>query len=179
MEEIWKDVKGYEGYYQVSTLGRIKSLSRHRKVGWADYTSKEKIIAQCNHRCGYKLVLLHKNGEKKMYKVHQLVATAFIFNPNNLPCVNHKDEDKTNNCVDNLEWCDHSYNNNYGSRNEKVRKANCKTVIQLSLDGKYIKEWNGMREAARSIGCVCSRISEVCRGKRRSHGGYLWKFKEQ
>lgn len=175
-KEIWKDVVGYEGLYQVSNLGRIKSLPRHRVVGWANYISKEKIIKQSNHRQGYKIVLLHKDGECKTYKVHRLVAIAFIPNKKGYRCVNHKDENKSNNIVDNLEWCNHSYNNNYGTRNEKVRKANGKPVLQYSKDGILLKEWICMREAQRGTGI--QSIDSVCNGKRKTAGGYIWKYKE-
>ena len=177
-EEIWKDVVGYEGLYQVSNLGRVKSLPRHLVVGWADYISKEKILKQSEHRQGYKYVWLHKNKEKKIFKIHRLVAEAFIPNPHNFQCINHKDENKANNFVDNLEWCNHSYNNNYGDRNNKVRKANCKIVLQYTLNGKFIKEWNGTREAGRELNISCNCISAVCLGKRKTAGGFIWKYKE-
>lgn len=94
-EEIWKDVVGYEGLYKVSNLGNVYSNYVHRS------------LKQGNHRDGYKFVILNKNGKSKYMSVHRLVATAFIPNQDDLPEVNHKDEDKTNNCVDNLEWCNY------------------------------------------------------------------------
>ena len=178
MEEIWKDVKGYEGYYQVSTLGRIKSLSRHRKVGWANYISKEKIIKQCDHRQGYKLVLLHKDGKSKTHKVHKLVAEAFLSNPNNYKSVNHKDENKANNTVDNLEFCDYSYNINYGTRNEKVARKNGRPILQFSLDGVFIKEWDGARIAGKQLNIRHQSIYSNCKGERKSAGGFIWKYKK-
>ena len=111
MDEIWKDKKNYEGHYQVSNFGRVKSI----KFG------KEKILKQ-SIRHGYYCVVLSKNGILKNYFVHRLVAEAFIDNPDNLPQVNHKDECKTNNIVSNLEWCDRKYNINYGTRTEKCSK---------------------------------------------------------
>lgn len=99
MEEIWKDIEGYEGKYQVSNTGEVKSLN-YRGSG------KTKLLRQTADKDGYKCVIFCKNGKVKGYKVHRLVAIAFIPNPNSLPIINHKDEDKTNNCVDNLEWCD-------------------------------------------------------------------------
>ena len=119
--EIWKDIEGYEGLYQVSNKGRIKSLnridSRGRKVN-------EKILSSKPNNKGYLRVHLYKNGKRKPFSVHRLVAIAFIPNPNNLLEVNHKDENKENNTVDNLEWCNRKYNTNYGSRNERASVSN-------------------------------------------------------
>ncbi len=129
MEEIWKDVEGYEGYYQVSNLGRLRSLDRiirqkfpSGKMVDRKYPGK---IFTCNPNQpgGYVSTELQKDGHSKNVLVHRLVAQAFIPNPDNLPQVNHKDENKQNNCVENLEWCSNSYNVNYGSRNQKVSNA--------------------------------------------------------
>ena len=110
MEEIWKDIKGYEGLYQISNYGRIYSL-------------KKGIIKRSSLNRGYVCIRLYKNGKGKPYSVHRLVAKHFIPNPNNYPCVNHKDENPSNNCVSNLEWCTYSYNNTYGSRLERCAKS--------------------------------------------------------
>lgn len=116
MEEIWKDIKGYEGLYQISNLGRVKSLNYKR-------TGIEEILKSKKMRNGYLRITLNKNGKYKTFAVHRLVAEAFINNPNNLPEVNHKDEDKQNNCVWNLEYCDRRYNVNYGTRNKRVSET--------------------------------------------------------
>ena len=110
MKEIFKDIEEYEGLYQISNLGRVKSL----KYG------KERILKPAKDKKGYLYVCLYKQGKMKIYRVHRLVAQAFIPNPNNLPQVNHKDEDKTNNASSNLEFCDAKYNNNYGNHNKKM-----------------------------------------------------------
>lgn len=115
MEEVWKDIKGYEGKYQVSNLGRIKSLS-YRNTGISKI-----LVPKINK--GYYEIGLYLNGIRKMFFVHRLVALTFIPNPNNLPQINHIDEDKTNNCVDNLEWCTQAYNNIYGTRLERVSSS--------------------------------------------------------
>ena len=121
MQEIWKDVIGYEGYYKVSNLGNVMQCEVYTNLNGKPYTRHEKIKKQ-SERGGYLCVGLSKDGISKTYFVHQLVAKAFI--PNDKPdvfnCVNHKDEDKKNNRVDNLEWCDRAYNDNYGTRNERL-----------------------------------------------------------
>lgn len=114
--EEWKDIKGYEGIYQISNMGRVKSLSNGKY-------KKEKIRKYRKDKDGYLQLNLHKNNVMTTFKVHRLVAEAFIPNPHNLPQVNHKDEDKTNNRVDNLEWCTVEYNNNYGTRNKRIANA--------------------------------------------------------
>lgn len=122
--EIWRDIKGYEGLYQVSNLGRVKSLERYVKGIYGLRKVQQKIISITRIRTnGYMQVHLTKNGIAKTYQVHRLVAEAFIPNPHNLPIVNHKDENKINNCVWNLEWCTYSYNLTYGNRLLKVKNT--------------------------------------------------------
>ena len=114
--EIWKDIEGYEGLYQVSNLGRVKSLKVSK-------IKSERIRKSYQQSSGYISIVLCKNGKVTNHKIHRLVANAFIDNPDNLPEINHKDENKANNCVDNLEWCDSSYNKNYGTRTEKFIRS--------------------------------------------------------
>ena len=121
MIEIYKDIQGYEGY-QVSNHGNIKSLGNGK-------SRKEKILKPVNTTKCYLQVELSKQGKRKKYLVHRLVAQAFIDNPNNLPQVNHKDEDKTNNHVTNLEWCDALYNNNYGTHNQRSAASRKKVMV--------------------------------------------------
>ena len=125
-KEIWKDIQGYEGIYQVSSHGRVRSLDRVvvRPNGNGDYFAKGKIIYVVLTKWGYNEVHLHKDNKTKIYKVHRLVAQTFIENPNNLPCVNHIDENKTNNNVNNLEWCTYKYNNNYGTKKNRQGEKN-------------------------------------------------------
>ena len=120
MEETWKDIKGYEGYYQVSSLGNVRSLDR---IDISGRSRKGKKHPQFEEKGGYLVVSFCKDGKAKHYRVHRLVATAFIENPLNLPEINHKDENKQNNRFDNLEWCTTGHNINYGSRNAKVSAA--------------------------------------------------------
>ena len=127
MEEIWKDIVGYEGLYQVSNFGRVKSLAKYKNGnGGSKFWRKERILKPANTGRGYLMVVLIKEKKRTTYILHRLVAQAFIPNPNNLPQINHKDENKTNNVVSNLEWCDNKYNSNYGTRNVRIiqtRKA--------------------------------------------------------
>jgi hypothetical protein len=168
--EIWKDIPGYDGKYQVSNFGRIKSFNTR---------NGEVIIKKLNkHKGGYLQVDLWKNSKAKVKFVHRLVAEAFIPNPDNLPCVNHKDEDKTNNCATNLEWCSYTFNNNYGTRNKRLAKTKGKTVLQYDLDGNLVKEWVSVMEVKRQTGWSQGNISCCCVGKQRSAYGYKWKYAE-
>lgn len=160
--ETFKDILGYEELYQVSNLGRIKSL----KFG------KEKLLSPAFDKDGYLYVCLCKNGEKKRYFIHRLVAQAFLPNPNNYPEVNHIDENKLNNNVDNLEWCDRKYNINYGTRTEKCSKQ----VGQYDLSGNLIKVWKSGWEIERQLGYSSSNISACCLGKYKTSHGYIWKY---
>lgn len=165
MDEIWKDIEGYPDY-MVSNMGRIKSL----KFG------KEKILKNRKNCRGYLQVTLLKNGIEKSYKVHRLVAETFLDNPNNLSEVNHIDEDKTNNCVSNLEFCTAEYNSNYGSRNERISKSLSKPVIQFSLDGKFIKKWKCVMDVQRELGIDNGSVSKCCKGKLKTAGKYIWRY---
>ena len=181
MEEIWKEIKGYEGLYKVSNIGRVKSLGR-----WVYYKNKgkrwqeEKIMKLSLNKRAYQIVGLSKNGVK-LYQVHRLVAEAFIPNPNNLPQVNHKDENKENNVVKNLEYCDAKYNNNYGTRLERIFKkttnGKCsKVVLQIdTATENVIAEFPSINEVKRQLGLT--HISECCKGKRNTAGGYKWQYK--
>ena len=170
MLEIWKDIKGYEGLYQVSNTGKVRSLNYHRM----GVIRELKLI---KHHCGYLEIGLKKNGKRKIFKVHRLVAEAFIPNPDNLPQVNHKDECKTNNCVDNLEWCDVSYNCNYGTRNERMSRKLFKTVLQFTLNGDFIKEYESVKEVTELLGLKQSTLSSALTGRNRTAGGFIWKYK--
>ena len=123
-EEIWRPIEGYEGLYEVSSYGRVRSLDKYVKCDYEKYRlHKGKVLSPGKDKDGYLSVVLSCNGKLHLKKIHRLVAEAFIPNPDNLPQVNHKDEDKTNNRVDNLEWCNRKYNCNYGSRNIRRRET--------------------------------------------------------
>lgn len=179
MQEIWKDIIGYEGLYKVSSLGRIKSLSR--KDGF--YNMPEKILKQStsNH---YPSIGLNKNGKLKTRLVHRIVAETFISNPLNLPQVNHKDENKENNCVDNLEWCTAKYNVNYGTCISRRAKTQRDTKCQINNKGSSRKVkciengiiYPSIREAERILHLDGSSISKVCRGKNKHTKGYTFVY---
>ena len=184
--EQWRtavyDGEIYEGLYKVSNLGKILSLN-YRNTG------KEGVLNPSKDKDGYLQVHLRKNGETNLCKAHRLVAQTFIPNPENLPEVNHKDEDKTNNFVflnedgsvdkekSNLEWKNHRDNLNHGTRNERAAKALSKPVLQLSLSGELIREWPSVAECGRngfSQSCVC----DCCNGKLPHHKGFRWMYAE-
>ena len=176
--EIWKtaiyDGIIYEGLYQVSNCGRLLSLNYHR-------SGKSKLLKPTKTKKGYLAVGLHKNGKRKMCKVHRLVAETFIPNPDNLPQINHIDENKKNNRVDNLEWCDNKYNTNYGTHNERISKTLTngklsKTVLQFSKSGEFIREWPSTMECERN-GFDHVAVGDCCRGKQKSAYGYIWRYK--
>ena len=118
--EIFKPIKGYEGLYEVSNLGRVKSLPKYHRNRFSGYTEKEKILKSRIDSYGYQMVMLCKDKKQKNYLVHRLVTNAFLENPYNYDSINHKDENKLNNCVENLEFCNRKYNNNYGTRNKRI-----------------------------------------------------------
>lgn len=165
MKEIWKPIEGYPDY-EVSSLGRVKSL----KFG------KEKILKGIKDKNGYLRVILYKEGKLKGYSVHRLVAQAFLPNPDNLPQVNHRNENKTDNRVENLEWCDSSYNTNFGTRTERITKANSIPILQFTKSGEFVKKWNNAKEVERDLGISSSNIYKCCKGKLKSIGGYEWGY---
>lgn len=176
-KEYWKPVVGYEGLYEVSNWGRVKSLERYRKgPNGSIRICKGRILKLRTDKDGYLLVALCKNNIKKTFRVHRLVAEAFIPNPDNLPCVNHKDENKQNNVVSNLEWCSYEYNINYGTRNERMAKRRSKTVLQYTLDGQFVREWESAAEAGRN-GFNNGHVASCCRDELKTHKGFIWKYK--
>ena len=178
--ELWKDIKGFEGLYQVSTFGRVRSLDKYIdvKIRNVDKVLKRgKILKPTYGKNGYLRVFLCKNGKRTNFCVHRLVAEAFIPNPLNLPVINHKDEVKDNNYPYNLEWCTVKYNSNYGTAIKRSAEKRSKKVYQYDLEGNLIKEWDGTREAGRN-GFSNSHISSCCLGKEKFHKGYIWSYTE-
>jgi hypothetical protein len=178
MQEIWKDIEGYEGYYQVSNMGGIRSITRKvwtSRHGGTYLTRNGKLLSIAKDRYGYHFVRLSKDNISKNLFVHRLVAIAFIPNPNNLPIINHKNETKTDNRVQNLEWCTVKYNDNYGGRLERIYNSQRKAVVAIPIDGGPNREYESIRDAALD-GFNKGKISECCNGKCSAYRGYHWKF---
>lgn len=177
-QEIWRSIQGYEGLYEVSNIGNVRSLDRIVKMkNGANRTTYGKMLSKTSYNSTscYEGVTLCKGGICKKYSVHRLVADAFIPNPDDLPEINHKDEDKRNNNADNLEWCDRRYNNTYGTAKFRAAMTQGKPVLQL-LDGKIINGWPSMGLAAAFTGASQSGISACCHGVGKTSGGYEWRF---
>lgn len=187
MKEIWKDIKEFEKRYQVSNLGRVKSLSKfvnnnpnYSSIG---YYTKERILKPFKNAKGYQLVKLYKDKVSYNKKIHRLVAEAFIPNLKNKPQINHIDGSKNNNNANNLEWCtnkenqEHAWKNNLKKRIIGKDNKLSKNVYQYDLKGNFIKEWNCVEEAQKTL--KISNISTVCYGKRKQAGGYIWKYYSQ
>lgn len=180
MEEIWKDIKGYEGLYQVSNLGRVKALCRVIKSGrgLGNHIYKERILSLSKRNNGYLKATLCKDGVYKYISVHRLVAENFIDNPNSLKEVNHKNEIKTDNRVENLEWCNRKYNANYGTARKRASIKCNKRVLQFDNNGKYIKTWHSLTEVSKTLKIRLSSLSQCCNGKYKTAGGFIWKYEK-
>lgn len=176
--EVWKDIVGYEDFYQVSNLGRVKSLDRIIPFGKFTKRVKGKMLSQplC---CGYCEISLGraKNGRRNKQKVHRLVAEAFIPNPNNYPIINHKNEVKTDNRVENIEWCSYSYNLNYGTRKGWQRRINGVPICQYTKEGQFVKRYASIIEAAEmNPPADSSNIYHCCNRETPSCVGYVWRY---
>lgn len=178
--EIWKPIQNYESIYEVSNLGNVKSLDRIVKYkDGRQCFCKGKILKPSVDINGYLYAVLSKNGISTNVKIHRLVAQAFIPNSESYPFINHKDEDKTNNCADNLEWCTTKYNNNYGTHNKKLSTSKTlNNILQFSLDGQFIKEWLNPREVERELNIDNASIYRVLNNKQHTAGGYIWRHKK-
>lgn len=172
MEEVWKDIDGYNGCYQVSNKGNVRSLY-----------SGGKAVAQLMAPRGYLTVHLSMGGKAKRALVHRLVALAFIPNfDKSKNQVNHKNEIKTDNRAENLEWCDQQYNNCYGTRIERASQTNIKNgkkskpLYQINFCGNIVKKWNSAKEVQRSTSYSQAAISRCCNGKQKSAYGYIWRY---
>ena len=181
-KEYWKPVVGYENLYEVSNLGRIRSFDRWVKSkNGSIRICRGRILKPYTNKDGYLCVVLSKNNKQKTFRVNRLVAQAFLDNPNNLPQVNHKDENKQNNNVENLEFCDIKYNSNFGTRNERIAAKNTngklsKPVLQYDLEGNFIREWKSTAECGRN-GFNQAHVAACCQGKLKKHKDSIWRYK--
>lgn len=184
-KEIWKDIPGYEGVYKASSYGRIKRVGAYKNQFRKSWES-EKILKPGVKPNGYLFVNLSKDGKQKVHHVHRLIAETFIANTQNKPTVNHKDGDKSNNNIENLEWATYKENNIHSiqvlGNGRHRRNGGGKTVLQFDLDMNLIAEYPSYRQAVRETGILS--IDVVCRGERqkgkkqKTAGGYIWRYKE-
>ena len=163
-KEIWKPIEGFDGY-EISSHGRVRS-----------FKNKTPRILKTSSCRGYRVLILRKDGKSYGCKIHRLVAEAFIPNPDNLPCVNHKDENKANNNVSNLEWCSIAYNNNYNDRTIRIAQKKSIPVYQYTISGDFVKQWESSKDAADHYGCTRENIQLVCRGKANTAVGFKWSY---
>ena len=169
--QIWKDIEGYKGHYQISNYGNVRSLK------------KDAFLMKGGYLKGYKIISLWKNGTGKMFRVHRLVAAAFIPNPENKPCIDHIDGNRANNHADNLRWVTAKENsNNYNAPNtykgKKINKGG-KAVLQYDLEGNFIKEWVTTMEIQRQLNYHRSNISNCCNGLVKTAYNYIWRYKNE
>ena len=181
MKKEWKLY--FDGFYEVSNFGEIRSIalwsSRYKKV---IKRKRPFLLKQETTYDGYKRVVLCLYGKHFHLSVHRLVAELFVENPNNYPCVNHKDENTMNNRADNLEWCTAQYNSNYGTLPKRISErcknnpAISKAVNQYSMDGELVGYYPSAKEAQRQTGINADVICRCCKGKARTSGGYRWSY---
>ena len=191
-DELWKPVKGFEGKYMVSNYGRVKTIGRN--VNWTlrdgsiaqVYIASKMLRQQMNYK-GYYRITLRRDKKDFNIAVQRIVGITFLSNPNDLPQINHKDENKENNCVSNLEWCTAKYNNNYATKNDRLsetmrkhyvpRSFAARKVVQYDKKGVFISEYPSLKQAERITGIDVSGISKCCRGIYKQFRGFVWQYK--
>jgi hypothetical protein len=187
MKEIWKDIKNFEGYYQVSNLGRIRSITRKVSVVNGSRTTKGQILKPLKTKNGYYRIDLRLNQSHNYFLIHRLVAQTFIPNPNNYPYINHKDSNPLNNNVNNLEWCTQSYNIKYAYTNGNAKPTagcfkkgciphNLSKVAQYDKQGNLIEIYASVKLASKSINRTTTSIFYCLAGRTKSCGGYIWRY---
>lgn len=181
--EIWRDAKGLEKYYEVSNMGRVRSKQRITDIQSYCHIVRKPRILKAQYNGAYYRVVISIDGKFKQTMIHRLVAEAFLQNPDNLPEVNHKDEDKSNNCLWNLEWCTRLYNAGYGTKGKRhslfMTKYNGRVVCQYTKDGNFVATYRTITEASKTTGIHYTAIREVCiRGRQKAAGGYVWRYAE-
>lgn len=189
MKEIWKDIPEYEGLYQASNTGKIRSHDRliivppnNKSIYGFNYIREGRELKQQVSKNGYLKVLLYDElGNRKFRTVHRLIASTFLSNPHNYTCVNHRDENKLNNSLDNLEWCTHKYNINYGtcisrrSNSQRSTNKNMTPIAKCADDGSIVDVYKSMREASRLNNLYQSNIFKSCNSNIKC-GGYHWRY---
>ena len=173
--EVWKDIHGYTGLYMISNYGRVKALEKHVHIGNYKHKYKEIIKREYFVRNGYLCVHLSKERKRKAFYVHRLVALAFLKNQSNLPQINHKNEIKTDNYVDNLEFCDSKYNSNYGTHIERYSSKQRIQVSAYDFLGNKMRTFRSFSEASSVLNIPESNISQAVCGKYETAGGYVWR----
>lgn len=176
MEE-WKGVVGYEDYYEVSSLGRVRSKDRvfyHPAGHCGRKFQKGRVLTESISWDGYAYVMLSVQGKRKRCRVNRLVAIAFLDNPDELPVVNHIDEDRLNNCVDNLEWCTHGHNSNHGNCRRNISIGRRKPVVSIDKDGN--RTWYDSGKSAEAFGFSRTKITACAKGKSKTHRGLRWEY---
>lgn len=184
MEEIWKDIEGYEGLYQVSNMGRVRSLERTRSMN-QDRVRKPvpvpgRILVPQKKKAGYLGVVLSKDGKQRNVRIHCIVAKSFLPNPEGKPQVNHINGIKSDNRLSNLEWATNSENQQHalatGLRDMSQRR---KAIFQYDMSGKFIRSWNGAVEVEKETGMSQRYVASCCRGEERSAYGFVWKYESE
>ena len=182
MTEIWKNIEGYENLYQISSIGRVRSLDRFDSIG---RFIKGKILKPRIDKDGYHCIFLSKNGTQKPFKIHRLVAQAFIPNPDNKPCIDHVKCVRSDNRLENLRWATHKENTHtplsivkYKPPKNKngCENSNAKQVLQLTKEGCLIQKWGCMKEAADALNIDYIKISKCCRGIQKQTNGSRWEY---
>lgn len=181
--ENWKEVKGYEGYYEVNDKGVVKSVPRLVDTTMNCRHYESVILIPSHNDSGYHVVNLSKNGDIKTHRVHILVAEAFIPNPQKLPCVDHINGIRDDNRVENLRWCSHKENSNFDLAKQHQKESHknqtnenlMKVVHQFTLEGEFVAEYKSPKYAAEAVGCSHSAITKACR-EGIPIKGYMWKY---
>ena len=192
MDEIWRDIEGYEGLYQVSNLGRVKALPKYCFNGSGNWLMQERILSPITTTRGYFYVCLYKAKQQRRFFIHRLVASAFIPNIHNKPDIDHINAIKTDNRSINLRWATKTDNMNNPLTRKKLSETKkgishpkgkdskrSRLIQQYTLDGKFIKEWHGSKEIARALNGDNSYIIKCCKGLYPYAYGYIWKYKEE
>lgn len=183
-KEEWKPIEGYEGLYEVSNYGRVRSLDRTLTInvpnkGVLTYLRKGAYKKQNYHRDGYPMVTLSDNKKRKTFLVHRLVACAFVPNPNQLNEVNHIDENKSNNHSSNLEWVTRMQNIHHGTGIDRMKKNTIhrwQPVVQMTMDGSFVKRWDSIIHASKALHISHCCIVNACRGKYKYSHGFRWRY---